>query len=81
MEYRDYPMPQDYPDYPSHTLIHSYFQDYAKHFGLYDHIQFRTSVQHVEPESDGTYEVTLSDGRQIHYDSVMVANGHHWSER
>ena len=81
MEYRDYPMPHDYPDYPSHSLIYSYFQDYAKQFGIYEHIQFKTAVQHVEPEPDGTYEVTLSDGRQIHYDSVMVANGHHWSER
>ncbi|MCB1138746.1 MAG: NAD(P)-binding domain-containing protein [Leptospiraceae bacterium] len=81
MEYRDYPMPDDYPDYPSHRLIFSYFQDYARKFGLYNHIQFNTSVEHVEPEPDGTYSVSLSDGRQIHYDSVMVANGHHWSER
>tara|TARA_Y100001935_G_C17252510_1_gene481815 strand:+ start:38 stop:1309 length:1272 start_codon:yes stop_codon:yes gene_type:complete len=81
MEYRDYPMPDDYPDYPSHKLIYDYFQDYARQFGLYEHIQFKTAVSHIEPEPDGTYEVTLSDGRQIHYDSVMVANGHHWAER
>lgn len=81
MEYRDYPMPDHYPDYPSHELIYDYFKDYANVFGLNDHIQFRTAVESVEPEADGTWEVTLSDGRRIHYDSVMVANGHHWSAR
>lgn len=81
MEYRDLPMPDHYPDYPGHKLIFEYFQDYARRFGLYQHIQFHTGVARVEPQADGTYAVTLDNGAVRYYDAVMVANGHHWSER
>ncbi|MCB1165554.1 MAG: NAD(P)-binding domain-containing protein [Leptospiraceae bacterium] len=81
MEYRDYPMPDHYPDYPSHALIYDYFQDYAKRFDLYRHMHFNLGVKRVEPVEDGTLRITLDDGSVRYYDAVMVANGHHWSER
>jgi len=31
MKYRDYPMPDSIPAYPSHTEIHRYFRNYAEH--------------------------------------------------
>jgi dimethylaniline monooxygenase (N-oxide forming) len=34
MEYKAYPMPADYPDYPHHTQIAEYFDDYVDHFDL-----------------------------------------------
>jgi cation diffusion facilitator CzcD-associated flavoprotein CzcO len=33
-QYDDFPMPEDYPDYPSHRQMLAYFQDYAQHFGV-----------------------------------------------
>src|SRR5918911_282689 len=39
MEYADFPMPRDYPDFPHHTQIARYFEDYARHFGLHDRIR------------------------------------------
>jgi thioredoxin reductase len=44
-EYVDYPMPDTYPDYPSHRQLATYFQNYAKHFELYQHIHFQTIVK------------------------------------
>ena len=44
MEYATFPMPADYPDYPHHTQIASYFDDYVDHFGFRDRIRFRTEV-------------------------------------
>src|SRR5215475_12411416 len=41
-QYDDYPMPEGYPDYPSHQQLAAYFQGYAQHFGLYPHIRFGT---------------------------------------
>src|SRR5450755_2633402 len=38
MEYSDYPMPASYPDFPHHTQIAAYFDDYVDHFGLRDRI-------------------------------------------
>ncbi len=34
LQYADFPMPADYPDYPSHKQPAAYFQSYAHYFGL-----------------------------------------------
>lgn len=75
-EFPDFPMPARYPAYPHHTLVLEYFQSYARHFGLYDQITFRTSVESVEPTENG-WKVQLSCGRVRRYRGVVVANGHH----
>src|SRR5918992_4772784 len=53
MSYASFPMPADYPDYPSHSQIARYFDDYVDHFGLRDRIWFRTEVVQVEPAPGG----------------------------
>ncbi|CAB4891668.1 unannotated protein [freshwater metagenome] len=58
MEFREYPMPDDLPDFPSHFQIAAYFDDYVEHFGLREHIRFATEVLRVEPVGDGTWDVT-----------------------
>jgi dimethylaniline monooxygenase (N-oxide forming) len=81
MEYASYPMPEDLPDYPHHTQIARYFDDYVDHFGFRDRIRFRTEVRLVAPEGRGRWQVTLEDGSVRMYDAVMVANGHHWDPK
>jgi dimethylaniline monooxygenase (N-oxide forming) len=80
MEYATYPMPDEYPDYPHHTQIARYFEDYVDHFGFRDRIAFRTEVARVEPAGEG-WEVTLAGGESRRYDAVIVANGHHWDPK
>src|SRR3954453_11542662 len=36
MEYSHFPMPKSYPDFPPHTQIAPYFDDYVEHFGFRD---------------------------------------------
>ena len=55
MAYSDYPMPDDYPDYPHHSQVLDYFEDYVDHFDCRDAIQFQTSVESVEPTDDGRW--------------------------
>jgi dimethylaniline monooxygenase (N-oxide forming) len=81
MRYAEYPLPKDLPGYPSHWDFAEYFQNYAQHFGLLEHITFNTSVEHVRQLPDDSMEVTLCDGSRRCYDCVIVANGHHWSPR
>ncbi|RMD73987.1 MAG: monooxygenase, partial [Bacteroidetes bacterium] len=74
----------DTPDYPSHDQLRRYFQAYARHFGLYDHIEFRTEVVHCARRGDRHWEVTLRrDGRewQERFTHLVVCNGHHWDPR
>ena len=47
MEYSDFPMPKSYPDFPHHTHIAKYFDDYVDHFGIRDRIRFETGVERV----------------------------------
>ena len=81
MEYSDFPMPKRYPDFPHHTHIAEYFDDYVEHFCFRDHITFNTGVERAEREADGTWTVTLDTGESRRYDALMVANGHHWDPR
>ena len=81
MEYSDYPMPESYPDYPRHDQIAAYFDDYVRHFGVYDQIRFETRVARAERRDDGVWALTLDDGSTEEFDALLVANGHHWNPR
>lgn len=83
MSYKAFPMPEDYPDYPSHWQVAKYFDDYAERFGLKERIAFNAEVVSAAPV-DGRWEVTIdgASGRRTEaYRAVVVANGHHWQPR
>ena len=63
MEFSDYPMPEELPEYPSHRQVWRYFSDYADRFGLRESIRFRHRVDHVAPVDGGAggYDVTVTD--------------------
>ncbi|WNJ20284.1 NAD(P)-binding domain-containing protein [Pontibacter sp. G13] len=75
--YMDFPMPEDYPDYPSHDQVLAYFQSYARHFNLHPYIQFNTTVQSAVKHPDESWEITLDNGSVERFDYLFVANGHH----
>ena len=61
-EYTDFPMPEEYPDYPNHRLVLAYLQDYCRRFGLDDHIRYNAAVRRVERRADQGWRVTLETG-------------------
>ncbi|MFZ2112851.1 MAG: NAD(P)-binding domain-containing protein [Solirubrobacteraceae bacterium] len=81
MAYADFPMPSSYPDFPHHTHIKEYFDNYVDHFGLREHITFETGVEHARKREDGVWEIRLDTGETLEYDALIVANGHHWDPR
>ena len=78
MEYEDFPMPAGTPDYPGHSVIMDYFNDYVEHFDLRRSITFNTAVEHAARRADGLWNVRLDSGETRCYDALIVANGHHW---
>jgi hypothetical protein len=85
-EFPDFPMPDDWPDYPHHSQLLGYLERYAEHFGLGDSIWFGTEVVAVTGVGDGRWDVTTrSTGggaeRIQRYAAVVVANGHNWSPK
>lgn len=81
MQYSDYPMPEDFPDYGHHSDVLRYFENYVDHFGIRETIRFHCEVKEVTPHSRDGWEVTLAGGERRNYRAVVVANGHHWNPR
>ncbi|MBB5868846.1 cation diffusion facilitator CzcD-associated flavoprotein CzcO [Allocatelliglobosispora scoriae] len=78
-EFADFPMPTDWPDYPDHTRIASYLQEYADRYDLTDRVALRHTVDRVEQLADGRWAVTATgpDGTATEvFAAVVVANGH-----
>lgn len=77
-EYSDWPMPAEWPDFPSAAQMCRYFNDYADTFGLRDRIRFETEVTAVRRRRDEAWDVTFGDGTTQVFRGVVVCNGHHW---
>lgn len=56
-EYSDFPMPLEWPEYPSHRQTLRYLREYARAFGLYERIEFGTGVEGVQPAGVGSQEL------------------------
>ncbi|MFQ5973061.1 MAG: flavin-containing monooxygenase [Alphaproteobacteria bacterium] len=73
----DYPMPENYPDYPGHEQVLAYLRAFARAYDLYPGITFDTRVTSVERVGDG-WRVTSSSGTRRLYAGVVCANGMTW---
>lgn len=79
--YEDFPMPSEYPDYPSHRQLLAYFESYAQHFHVLPHIEFNTTVLTVIRQSNQQWQITYRCAgaeSTAYFDYLFVANGHHW---
>jgi len=72
-----FPMPADYPDYPSRALILDYLRAFADQYELRESIRFGRAVERVAFD-DGAWKVTLSTGETRRYRGVIAAPGHNW---
>src|SRR5271154_4313323 len=64
--YEEFPMPRDYPDFPSRAQMLEYLRAYCERFKLRPRIQFNTEVLEVQPalgDASGMsgWEVTIRD--------------------
>lgn len=87
LSFRDFPMPEEFPDFPHHSQIKQYLDDYAEAFDLLGSIEFETRVMYAERLPEGGWELTTAgaDGsgptEQHLFDALVVGNGHHWDPR
>lgn len=87
-QYEDWPMPEDWPEYPHHSQLKTYFQSYAEHFGVTARCRFGRLVTRCEPVDGGGWRIHHRDdadpddaGEVIEADRLVVCNGHHWKPR
>lgn len=77
-----YPMPADYPDFPTWVQIRDYIHDMAEAYDLRRLVTFNAEVVAAEPvqTAAGTcWTVRLADGRRRNYRGVIYAGGHEWT--
>ena len=72
MQYSDFPMPRSYPDFPHHSQIARYFDQYVDHFGFRSRILFETGVERAWLEGK-RWRVKLSSGEERTFDALLVA--------
>jgi cation diffusion facilitator CzcD-associated flavoprotein CzcO len=70
----DFPMPRDYPEWPSGAQVQAYLAAYASHFGLDPALRLSTEVTAAVPVPDGGWAVTTADGTE-HVGALVAANG------
>ena len=70
----DFPMPRDYPEWPTVEQVQAYLDDYALHFGLEPKLRLSTEVTAAQPVPDGGWAITAA-GTTEHVDTLVVANG------
>lgn len=76
-EFSDFPMPDSYPDYPSHQQVLAYFEAYADRFNLKEYIRFNSRVVKANKLKNNTWELLLESGEKEVFEFLFVANGHH----
>ena len=80
-QFRDYPMPQDYPDFPSAAQMLAYLKAYARDKGLAGQIEYDKRVVAATPLADDTWRVEFENGEARIYKGLVVCNGHHWDRK
>lgn len=58
-EYKDYPMPESYGDFPSAQQMFEYFNNYAKHWDIMKHIEFNSEVISCKKIEGDKWEITI----------------------
>lgn len=75
----DYPMPDHFPDYPSHKQLLEYIQGFAQKFDLLNSVRFKADVLSAEQNEAGDWIVALSSGESLTSKYLVCANGVTWN--
>ncbi|TCK27517.1 flavin-containing monooxygenase [Pseudonocardia endophytica] len=77
--FSDFPMPADYPEWPSGEQVQAYLESYVRHFGLEPLLRLGTEVRSAEQDGDGwrlaLRSVDSGEESVETVDHLVVANG------
>ena len=80
-QFSHFPMPKDYPNFPSAAQMLAYLDSFVRHFALDKQIELNRRVSLVEPIQDNLWRVTFANNEQRIYKGIIMCNGHHWDKR
>ncbi|HEX6347392.1 NAD(P)/FAD-dependent oxidoreductase [Umezawaea sp.] len=70
----DFPMPEDYPEWPDGKQVQEYFAAYAARYGVDRVLRLGTEVTSARRDVDGRWTVATTVGTEV-FDRLVVANG------
>jgi cation diffusion facilitator CzcD-associated flavoprotein CzcO len=79
-DFEDFPLPDDFPDFPSHRQMRTFFEDYASHFGVKKFVRLATRVVRAELLPDHRWRVATTGANGAHeesFDYLIICTGHH----
>lgn len=76
-EAEGFPMPDHYPDFPSHQQVLAYLDDFVNRYDLRKCIHLNTRVESATRLPNGTWELDIGQQAPSYFDALVVANGHH----
>ncbi|WP_329092427.1 MULTISPECIES: SDR family NAD(P)-dependent oxidoreductase [unclassified Streptosporangium] len=82
-EFSDFPMPAEWPDYPTRAQMLEYLRSYADRFGVGERFRFGTTLESARRTEDG-WELELTGPGGPYRETVehlVVANGHNHEPR
>jgi Flavin-binding monooxygenase-like len=79
--FSSFPMPDSYPDYPSHRQILAFLRAFADEFDLRSKIAFNTHISNMEKTADDRWNITLDTGEVRQYRAVICNTGQQWQPR
>jgi cation diffusion facilitator CzcD-associated flavoprotein CzcO len=81
----DFEMPADWPDFPGHALVRTWFESYVDAFGLRGRIRLRSEVVSARPLAPSGWQVQVRNaGGEVsdrRYDALVACSGNYWWPR
>lgn len=79
-ELSDYPMPKDYPEWPSGEQVQAYLQSYTEHFSFDNDVMLNTTVASAHFDTSKKNWIVMveqngSEEEQLAFDRLIVCNG------
>lgn len=79
--FEDFAFDSSVQPFPDHRDMAKYLRDYADHFGITEHVRFKTPVCDIRPAPDRSTDqrswiIETAGGETVEHDTVIVASGH-----
>ncbi|MEM9288076.1 MAG: NAD(P)/FAD-dependent oxidoreductase [Pseudomonadota bacterium] len=72
----DFPMPKDYPEWPTGAQMQAYFESYVDAFNLRPLLKLNTAITDASLNADETgWTLQTADGASASFDYLIVCNG------
>lgn len=80
-EFPHFPMPDDYPDFPSAAQMLAYLRNFSEYYQLRENIELNRTVTAIHPIPNNLWRVIFANGEERIYKGILICNGHHWCKR